>query len=392
LSAKAPSSLYINLISCENKNMIKSKITKIEIFATQIKLNEPFVISKGALTHARNTVVKIYCDQGLYGVGECCPYRSIHGETQTGTVAFAKDLAAALIGEDPTDIRKHVNTMNRLIVGNASIKCAFDMALYDLSAKQAEMPLYKFLNGNKEKEITTDNTVSLLDVDGMVARANKFVDRGFKILKVKLGQRPSSMDIARVKAIRKAVGDNITIRIDANQGWNYLDAKRALFAMADCNIEHCEEPIHATNLIDQVRLNQESPIPIMADESVFSHQDALRIISSKAANLFNIKLGKSGGICNAMKIASIAEAADIYCQVGSFSESRLGITALVHFDLAWNNIIYHDLDSPLMLSEDPVIGGMMYDDQWRVTVTDEPGHGADFDPSFLKMFECVVVE
>jgi L-alanine-DL-glutamate epimerase-like enolase superfamily enzyme len=130
----------------------------------------------------------------------------------------------------------------------------------------------------------------------------------------------------------------------------------------------------------------------MADESVFNHNDALRIISSNAADLFNIKLGKSGGICNATKIASIAEAADIYCQVGSFSESRLGITALVHFDLAWHNIIYHDLDSPIMLDEDPVIGGMMYSKDWQVTVTDEPGHGADFDQKFLDRFECVRIQ
>ncbi len=372
--------------------MKSAKIVKIEIYPTQIKLNEPFVISKGALTHARNTVVKIYSDQGLYGVGECCPYRSIHGETQTGTVAFAKDLAQVLIGQDPTDIMKHVHTMNKMIVGNASVKCAFDMALYDLSAKLVELPLYKYLHGNKEKAIYTDNTVSLLDIDGMVERATKFVDRGFKILKIKLGQRPADKDIARVKAIRKAVGDDITMRIDANQGWNYLDAKKALYGMEECNIEHCEEPIHANNLLDQVRLNAESPIPIMADESVFNHQDALRIVSSNAADLFNIKLGKSGGIHNAMKVASIAEAADMYCQVGSFSESRLGITALVHFDMAWNNILYHDLDSPLMLSEDPVIGGMMYDKDWRVTVTDEPGHGADFDAAFLKKFECVSIE
>ncbi len=370
---------------------MSTKITKIEIYPTQIKLHEPFVISKGALTHARNTVVKIYTNQGLYGIGECCPYRSIHGETQTGTVAFAKDLAEVLIGQDPTDIRRHVLTMDRMIVGNASVKCAFDMALHDVSAKLVNLPLYKFLNGNADKKIYTDNTVSLLDPDKMVEKAIKFVGQGFKILKIKLGQRGASLDIERIKAIRKAVGDDITIRIDANQGWNYLDAKKALFGMADCNIEHCEEPIHAMNLIDQVRLNAESPIPIMADESVFNHQDALRIVSSQAADLFNIKLGKSGGICNAMKIASIAEAADMYCQVGSFSESRLGITALVHFDLAWHNIIYHDLDSPIMLAEDPVIGGMQYSKDWQVTVDDTPGHGADFDQSFLDRFECVSV-
>ena len=366
-------------------------IHKIEIFPTEIKLNEPFVISKGALTHARNTVIKIYANDGTYGVGECCPYRSIHGETQTGTVAFAKDLAKALIGANPLEIRKHVALMDKMIAGNASVKCAFDMALYDLAAKLQDVPLYVFLQGDNNKKIYTDNTVGLLSVDDMVERAIRFKEMGFPVLKVKLGERPFSKDVERMEAIRTAIGDKIDLRIDANQGWNYLEAASALDAMADLNIQHCEEPIRAGHISDQTRLTARSPIPVMADETVFNHKDAIEIIQMHAADMINIKLGKSGGICNAMKIAAIAQAADMYCQVGSFSESRLGITALVHFDLAWDNIIYHDLDSPLMLSEDPVTGGMEYHKDWSVTVTDTPGHGADFDPVFLRRFERIEI-
>ncbi|MGB4958245.1 MAG: dipeptide epimerase, partial [Saprospiraceae bacterium] len=135
--------------------MKSTTIHKIEIIPIEIKLTEPFVISKGALTHARNTVVKIYNSEGIYGVGECCPYRSIHGETQTGTVAFAKDLAAALIGEDPRQIHKHVALMDKMIVGNASVKGAFDMALYDLVSKMDDLPLYAFLQGDRSKKIYT---------------------------------------------------------------------------------------------------------------------------------------------------------------------------------------------------------------------------------------------
>ncbi|MFZ1749094.1 MAG: dipeptide epimerase [Saprospiraceae bacterium] len=372
--------------------MKSTMIHKIEIIPIEIKLTEPFVISKGALTHARNTVVKIYNSDGIYGVGECCPYRSIHGETQTGTVAFAKDLAAALIGEDPRQIHKHVALMDKMIVGNASVKGAFDMALYDLVSKMDDLPLYAFLQGDRSKKIYTDNTVSLLTKEKMVEKAIKFKEMGFPVLKVKLGERGYIKDVHRMEAIRAAVGSDLPLRIDANQGWNYLDAKRALHGMKDLNIEHCEEPVQAGNIIDQQRLTSMSPMPIMADETVFNHKDAYKVLSQHAADLINIKLGKSGGICNSMKIAAIAQAADVYCQVGSFSESRLGITALVHFDMAWDNIIYHDLDSPIMLSEDPVIGGMTYHKDWEVTVDDTPGHGADFDIEFLKRFEILVVK
>lgn len=372
--------------------MRKVSIHKIEIIPTEIKLNEPFVISKGALTHARNTIIKIYNTDGLYGIGECCPYRSIHGETQAGTVAFAKDLAGALIGADPREIHKHVALMDRMIVGNASVKGAFDMALYDLVAKMDDLPLYVLLKGDRNKKIYTDNTVSLLSKEKMVEKALKFKDMGFPVLKVKLGERGYVKDVARMEAIRRAVGEDLPLRIDANQGWNYLDAFRVLTAIADLDIEHCEEPVQAGNIIDQARLTATSPIPIMADETVFNHKDAYKVLSQHAAHLINIKLGKSGGICNAMKLAAVAQAADVYCQVGSFSESRLGISALVHFDMAWENIIYHDLDSPLMLSEDPVLGGMTYQKDWEVTVDDSPGHGADFDLDFLKRFEILTVK
>jgi L-Ala-D/L-Glu epimerase len=183
----------------------------------------------------------------------------------------------------------------------------------------------------------------------------------------------------------------LPLRIDANQGWNYIDAKRILDGLSDLNIEHCEEPVQAGNIIDQARLTAASPIPIMADESVFNHKDAYKVLSQHAAHMINIKLGKAGGICNAMKVAAVAQAADVYCQTGSFSESRLGISALVHFDMAWDHIIFHDLDSPLMMSEDPIIGGMTYHKDWQVTVDDTPGHGAEYDPVFLKQFETLTV-
>jgi len=367
-------------------------INRVEVYPTRLLLSEPFVISVGAITHARNTVVKIFLSDGRYGIGECCPYRSIHGETVEGQVAVAKDIAKNLIGKDPRHTKRHVHMMNVVMKNNASIKAAFDIALYDLNAKIVELPLYAFLGGDNTKEIFTDNTVSLLEKDKMAEKALKFKEMGFPVLKVKLGEQPSTKDVERIKAIRVAVGDDLPIRIDANQGWNYFDASYALNALVDYNIEHCEEPVHAANIRDQRRLTAESPIPIMADEAVFNHHDTHRILAENAADLINIKLCKTGGIENAMKVAGICEAAGVYCQVGSFSESRLGISALVHFDLVWDNIIYHDLDSPLMMSEDPIVGGLKYSKDWQVTVDDTPGHGADYDPAFLKLFECIVIE
>ena len=368
------------------------RIERIEIIPIKIELNEPFVISKGPLTHARNTIVKIYDSDGLHGSGECCPYRTIHGETQQGTVAAGKDLAELLIGEDPSEIRHLIAVIDKSLAGNASIKGAFDMALHDLKAKSLNIPLFRMLGGDRTKKIETDMTVSLLDKDKMAAKALKFKEDGFPVLKIKLGKCPSTQDVERIEAIRRSIGDDIPLRIDANQGWNYLEASRALDGMYEFDIQHCEAPVPAGNFIDLRKLRDESPIPIMGDESVFSHQDAYRMLSEGCIDLINIKLGKSGGIHHAMKIASVAEAAGVYCQVGSFSESKLGITALVHFSMAWENIIYYDLDSPLMHSIDPTEGGMVYNNDWSITISDAPGIGCEMDPDFLRSFDPIVIK
>jgi len=371
---------------------MKTKITKIQITPAKIELNEPFVISKGPLTHASITVVIIHLENGLFGTGECCPFRTIHGETQQGSVIAGKGLAQLCIGEDATEIRHLVKKLDQSLSGHASIKCAFDMALYDVNAKLLSVPLYKFLLGDRHKKIYTDMTVSLLEKSKMAAKAEKYAADGFPALKIKLGDRPSIHDVERIDAIRYTIGDQLPLRVDANQGWNYIEAMRALDGLFEYNIEHCEAPIPAGNMRDLKRLSNESPIPIMGDESVFNHYDAYQMLAESCIDLINIKLGKSGGISHAMKIAGIAQAAGVYCQVGCFSETRLGISALAHFTMAWDNIIYYDMDSPLMQSEDPIIGGLHYEKDWEVVVSDDPGHGASYDPDFLKRFESITIE
>lgn len=367
------------------------KIKSIEIIPIKIELNDPFVISAGAISHAMNTVVIIHTEGGVFGTGECSRYRSIYAETQKGLLSAGKLIGQALIGKDVTEIRNCIRLMDKTFVGYCSIKSAFDMAIYDINAKLCDIPLYRFLGGDKNKKMHTDMTISLLEKKAMVKKAKEYAKQGFPALKIKLGDRPAEKDIERIAAIRKAVGDNMPLRVDANQGWNYYEAIKALQGLSEYNIEHCEAPIPAQNFVDLRKLNMESPIPIMGDESVYDHHDAYRMLAEDCMMQINIKLGKSGGICHAMKIAAIAQAADVYCQVGCFSETRLAITALAHFTMAWDNIVYFDMDSPLMQSVDPVIGGLMYEEDWQITVTDKPGHGAEFDQKFLNKFEKVII-
>ena len=365
-------------------------ITKVEIIKLNLPYKEPFVISLGVIESATNVVIKIHTNGGLTGIGECAPFITIVGETQETVFETSKLIARLLKGKDPFAIEDRLAEIDRAIAGNYTMKSAFDMALYDLLAKKAQMPLYKLLGGSNTREIYTDMTISIGPPEKVAKDALAFKEAGFPAIKVKLGTTTKE-DVARIKSIREAVGDNYPIRIDANQGWDTVTAINTLNALAKYNIEHCEEPIPKWNNRELVKVRENSPISIMADESVFDHHDAFRLASMGACDYFNIKFSKSGGIHNALKINAIAEAAGIKCQVGCMSESRFALTALMHFVLAGKNVVHFDMDSSLMLAEDPVIGGIQYQGKGKWTLEDAIGIGADFNEDFLNSMESVTI-
>lgn len=356
-------------------------ITSIEIYKSPIALKDPFKISLGILTHAENVIIKINTSNGLTGYGECSPFMTINGESMDTCFVVAQYLANILKGKDALDIESCVVAMDNMIYANSSIKSAFDIALYDIAAQNAGLPLYAFLGGSKSKEIITDYTVSIDEPKKMAADAVKIKANGFQVIKVKLGQQQK--DVERIRLIREAVGMGIPIRIDANQGWDVAGTIRILNELAVYNIQHCEEPIPRWNYMELAAIRKQSPIKIMADESCCDHHDAKRLIDLNACDYFNVKLGKSGGIFKALKIIKLAEAEGIKIQLGGFLESRLAFTAAAHLALASDAIIFYDFDTPLMFEEDPVTGGITYDGNGVVSVPDTTGLGAAIDTDYL---------
>jgi L-alanine-DL-glutamate epimerase-like enolase superfamily enzyme len=277
--------------------------------------------------------------------------------------------------------------MDKTIYANTSIKSAFDMALYDIAAQHAGVPLYQFLGGAKNKVLETDMTVSIGDPQKMRDDAVRFLKEGFPAIKVKLGGTKED-DVQRIRAIREGIGAEHPLRIDANQGWDTADyAIEVLQALGEFNIEHCEEPISRYRFMELSRVSAASPIPIMADESCGDDRDAERLIQLKACQLFNIKLGKSGGFFRAKRIAGLGAEAGMHMQVGGFMESRLGMTASAHLALSNDHIHHCDFDTPLMFTEDPVIGGIRYMEKGVIDVPDVPGLGAVIDESYLREAE-----
>ncbi len=366
-------------------------ITRIEIYQCPIRLHEPFVISLGPMTHAENVLVVITTDTGMKGFGECSPFLTINGEAMDSAAMMGRYLGRALKGKDPLDIADCEAAMDRVVYGNYSIKSAFDIALYDIASQHAGVPLYAFLGGDGSKVMYTDYTVGLGSPEKMAVDAGLILERGFRFVKVKLGESPDD-DLARIHAIRERIGMDTPLCIDANQGWGVEEAIACLRSLDPYNIHYCEEPIPRWLYTELPRVRTASPIPLMADESLSDHHDAKRLIDLEACQLFNLKLGKSGGIFKALKIIELAERAGIGMQVGGFLESRLAFTASAHLATISKHIRHFDFDSPLMIEEDPVGGGITYGENGLVSLPDTPGLGAWVHEEFLRELVRVVVE
>lgn len=362
-------------------------IRSVELYKLFVPLKEPFVISLGPIHNVQNVVVVVRTDDGCAGYGECSPYMTINGESVDTCFVVGQYFGRVLKGRDALDLAGCVEAMDKTIYANSSIKSAFDMALYDVAAQHSGVPLYRFLGGEKNKVLETDMTVSIGDPQKMAADAVRFQQEGFPAIKVKLGGSKED-DVARIRAVREGIGPLHPLRIDANQGWATADyALAVLQALAPFNIEHCEEPISRHRFMELARVSAASPIPVMADESCGDEWDAERLIGLKACSMFNIKLGKSGGFYKGRKIAELGAAAGMHLQVGGFMESRLGMTAAAHLALSNTHIVHCDFDTPLMFTEDPVIGGIRYLEKGVIDVPDVPGLGAVIDDGYLKEAE-----
>lgn len=350
-------------------------IQDIVVANVEAPLITPFKTALRTVHSIQNIAVYVHTDDGQIGVGEAAPTAVITGETRGSIIhAIEEYIKPAIKGMNIEDIAQIMERLDKCIYKNTSAKAAVDMAIYDLYAKRYNAPLYQLLGGYR-KELVTDITISVNDKEEMVKDSLAAVERGFSILKVKVGKDPIG-DAERVMAIREAVGPNITLRVDANQGWTPKQAVHIIGTLEDANtnIELVEQPVHYSDLAGMQYVTNHTLTNILADESVFTPKDALTIIEKRAADLINIKLMKTGGIYQAKKICQIAEANDIACMIGCMLETKISVSAAAHFAAAEKNITMIDLDGPSLCMKDPIEGGPVFDKE-RITMTGAVGIG-----------------
>lgn len=351
------------------------KITGIRLGRISVPLRTPFKTALRTVNSVEDIIVEITTDSGSIGYGEAPPTGAITGDTALAIIGAIQDhIGKTILGRDLEDFEPLLQAVQRSIVGNTSAKAAVDMALWDLYGQRYKIPVCKLLGGGKN-QLVTDITISVNDPETMAQDAIKALNRGYDCLKMKVGVEPT-LDVLRLKAVREAVGQDITIRIDANQAWQPKQAVRILNQMQEqgLDIELVEQPVKAHDLEGLKYVTERSYVPVLADESVFSPENAMTILKMGAADLINIKLMKCGGIYNALKIASAAEVYGVECMIGCMLEAKISVNAAVHLACAKNIITRVDLDGPVLCSEDPVLGGAVFSEK-RITVSDAPGLG-----------------
>lgn len=351
------------------------KITEVALGRVSVPLRVPFKTALRTVESVEDIIVEIRTDTGAVGYGEAPPTGVITGDTTGGIVGAIRDhIAKTIVGRDVDDFEDVIQAVQKCVMKNTSAKAAVDMALWDLYGQLYAIPVYKLMGGAR-KQIVTDITISVNAPEEMARDAMDAVGRGYDTLKVKVGANPA-LDVARLAAVRAAIGDKTRLRIDANQAWKPKEAVRLLNQMQErgLDIEFVEQPVAAHDFEGLKYVTQRSYVPVLADESVFSPRDAMTIMRMGAADLVNIKLMKCGGLYNALQIAAAAEVYGVECMIGCMLEAKVSVNAAVHLACAKKIITKVDLDGPVLCSRDPVQGGATFEGQ-LITVSDGPGLG-----------------
>ena len=373
------------------------KITSVNVFGFDIKLEEPFKISFKTFTHVRNLLIVIKTDDGIIGYGEAAPFKAITGDSRKDAIRFSYLAIGKLLGADPTNLKmihEILEEVEKLTnIHSQTIKAAIDMACYDICGKMENKPVYKLLGAEKPNCIPNTLTIGIRSVQETVETAKRYLEifreDGLKRIKLKLSGNPTK-DYERVIAVAKFFDGELTL--DANQAYTNPDIAvnvfRKLYEELGDRIILIEEPCPKGELDKMKYVKEKVEIPIFADESAATYRDAIKIAEHAAADGVNIKLQKAGGIYWGLKIAKVAHDYKLKLMVGCMLESGLSIAAGVHFASAIRDVINTDLDADLTLPRDIIdeSSRMLFENGARIP-RENPGLGVKLNPWVMDFVE-----
>lgn len=351
-------------------------IQRITVGEVKVPLKVPFKTALRSVSEVHDLVLTIETDSGLKGYGSATATAVITGDLVDSMRAALALIAPRLLQRKLLDFNAILRMIHQSLVHHSSLKAALEIALYDLRAQQFGLPLYQLLGGG-EPQIKTDITISVNSLDLMVQDAQRAVNDGFDCLKAKVGGLTWHDDVESVLAIARAVGPNVALRLDANQGWSPKHAVQVITAIekAGVALELVEQPVKADDVTGLKFVTDHTLTPILADEAVFSFADALHVLRSHSADIINIKLMKTAGISQAIDVAILTGRHHKTCMIGCMLEGVISVTAAAHFAVAFSNVVaYIDLDGPQLCNGSAVDGGMVMNGPW-ITLPSAPGLG-----------------
>jgi len=357
------------------------KITNIFTHTLKAKLKTPFITSLRRVDKLEDIVVFIECDNGTVGYGEGAATPVITGETLGSIVSAVEYIKPHIIGLHIDEEFETILTLiDKVIVRNTTAKSALEIALYDLKSKSKNMPLYKMLGGTK-REFKTDITISMGNIDTMLRDALNAVNLGYDTLKIKIGD-DIQKDFERIVAIYEALESNISLRLDANQGWSAKQSVELLHSLENRGIiaEFIEQPVAADDIEGLKYIKQRVQTPILADESIFSLKDARVLLEMQAIDYINIKLAKTAGITKALKLADLSAEYGVKCMIGCMLEGPISVAAGLHVASAKADIISMiDLDAVSLLTSHPVKTNIDFNES-NIKLSEDIGLGLSYTP------------
>ncbi len=366
------------------------KITHAEVILTKIPTRRLHRMSFATTRYQECVFLRLHTDDGLVGLGEA-PHMAGYsgaGETQASVALQLRErLLPAVLGKDPLQIEARQIDMERAVPWNPRAKSAVNLALYDLAGKTFGTPVYNLLGGLVRDRVPLSWSVPIVDFGEAIQDAQTMVERGIRILKMKVGHEDPNHDIERFKQVREAVGSSIRMRADANQAWDVPLAIRVIRAMEAYDIEFMEQPVKVWDLDGLAEVRQATNTYIMADESANSPMDVLNLAKKRAVDLISIYINNPGGIINAKKMAIVAEPAGIGCYVGGALEGPIGARACLHFAASTPNVTWGcEMGGQFLLEEDLSQEPIGFEDG-ALVVPQGPGLGGDLDPGKLAHYQ-----
>jgi muconate cycloisomerase len=370
------------------------KITRIETIPIRVPLKADFAIRSGrggGHTVSPFLLVKVHTDEGITGIGEasCTPRWS--GEDQvTGAHLIRTYLEPLLVGEDPREVEKVTQKFRLAFAANYFTKAAVEMALWDLAGKAAEKPVYQLLGGKVRESVPTKWSVSGVEPARAAQIAQWAVGQGFKAMKVKVGIEPEG-DLARVRAVRSVIGQGVKLGVDANGGWTPEGAERTIERLYEQQIYFAEQPVPPEDVVQMAALRRRIRVPVVADESLYTLQDARTLALLEAADVFSIYVGKAGGLGPAKAIAEFARTAGLKCTIGSNLELGVGSAAMVHLALAAQGIAAEEFPCDIIgpfYYEDDIVRAPLPIAPGAARANDLPGLGVDLDEEKVERYRA----